>query len=93
MDELISRKAVVDMLMLRASALRGIHGDLGGACSGAAKLIMQMKPAESKKGKWIRDGHHIRCNQCGMYMCDTDREDDKIPNKFCPNCGMKMEEI
>ena len=46
--------------------------------------------AEPKRGKWIRDGHHIRCDQCGMYMCDTDREGDRIPTEFCPNCGAKM---
>lgn len=47
--------------------------------------------AEPKRGKWIRDGHHIRCDQCGMYMCDTDREGDRIPTEFCPNCGARME--
>lgn len=87
MDELINKQEVIDLLMERTSSLRGIHGDLGGACSGAAKLIMQMQSAKPKKGKWIRDGHHIRCDQCGVYMCDTDREGDKIPNNFCPNCG------
>ena len=46
--------------------------------------------AESKSGKWIRDGHHIRCDQCGMYMCDTDREGDRIPTEFCPHCGADM---
>ena len=49
--------------------------------------------AEPKKGKWIRDGHHIRCDQCGMYMCDTDREGDRIPTEFCPNCGADMREV
>lgn len=48
---------------------------------------------QSKKGKWIRDGHHIRCDQCGMYMCDTDREGDRIPTEFCPNCGADMIEV
>ena len=47
--------------------------------------------AEPKRGKWIRDGHHIRCDQCGIYMCDTDREGDRIPTEFCPSCGAKME--
>ena len=48
--------------------------------------------AEPKRGKWIRDGHHIRCDQCGMYMCDTDREGDRIPTEFCPHCGVDMRE-
>ena len=52
--------------------------------------IDALPPAEPKRGKWIRDGHHIRCDQCGMYMCDTDREGDRIPTEFCPNCGADM---
>ena len=45
---------------------------------------------EREKGKWIIDGHHIRCDNCGEYMCDTDREGDAIPRNFCPNCGADM---
>ena len=42
------------------------------------------------KGKWIIDGHHIRCNRCNEYICNTDREGNKIPDNFCPNCGADM---
>lgn len=49
--------------------------------------LIELPSVELKTGKWIRDGHHIKCDQCGMHMCDTDREGDKIPNNFCPNCG------
>lgn len=49
-------------------------------------------PAERKVGKWIIDGHHIKCSSCGVSMCNTDREGDKIPREFCPACGAKMEE-
>ena len=49
MDDLISRQAAVDMLMERASNLRGIVGDLGGACSGAAMLIAQLPAAQPEK--------------------------------------------
>lgn len=42
------------------------------------------------KGEWIIDGHHIRCNRCDEYLCNTDREGNEIPNKFCPNCGADM---
>ena len=55
--------------------------------------IDALPPAEPKRGKWIRDGHHIRCDQCGMYMCDTDREGDRIPTEFCSSCGAKMDEV
>ena len=54
-------------------------------------LAAQAVLSHPKRGKWIRDGHHIRCDQCGMYMCDTDREGDRIPKEFCPSCGAKME--
>jgi len=43
--------------------------------------------------KWIIDGHHIICEHCGMCMCRTDREGDTIPHNFCPECGVRMEEI
>lgn len=43
-----------------------------------------------KQGEWIIDGHHIRCNKCNEYICNTDREGNKIPNNFCPNCGADM---
>lgn len=43
-----------------------------------------------KRGKWIKDGHHIQCGRCGIWMCDTDREGDAIPKRFCPNCGADM---
>ena len=42
------------------------------------------------RGKWIIDGHHIRCNRCNEYICNTDREGNKIPDNFCPNCGADM---
>ena len=41
-------------------------------------------------GEWIVDGHHIECNRCGAYMCDSDREGDRLPRNFCPNCGARM---
>ena len=55
------------------------------------EAIAALPSAEPRTGKWIRDGHHIRCDQCGIYMCDTDREGDRIPTEFCPSCGAKME--
>ena len=48
------------------------------------------KICERPQGEWIIDGHHIRCNRCNEYICDTDREGNKIPDNFCPNCGADM---
>ena len=36
-----------------------------------------------------KDGHHIRCLNCGKYWCDNDREGNPFPMNFCPNCGRK----
>ena len=48
------------------------------------------EPDGRPKGEWIIDGHHIRCNRCNEYICNTDREGNKIPDNFCPNCGADM---
>ena len=87
----ISREQAIDALEKWLHGLFGITEADGTAT--IFKTIRQLPPIqpEPKKGKWVRDGHHIRCNQCGMYMCDTDREGDRIPTEFCPNCGAKME--
>lgn len=45
---------------------------------------------ERLKGHWIIDGHHVQCSVCAEMMCNTDREGDKIPMSFCPNCGSDM---
>ncbi len=34
-----------------------------------------------------KDGHHVRCLNCGECWCDSDREGDQFPMNFCPNCG------
>lgn len=57
--------------------------------SSVIKKLSSVEP-ERKKGKCEIDGHRIRCNQCGVYMCDTDREGDSIPTNFCPECGADM---
>lgn len=46
--------------------------------------------ADRPSGEWVRDGHHIKCNLCGTYFCDTDREGDPYPQDFCPHCGCRM---
>ena len=55
------------------------------------EALNAISPTKLKNGKWIHDGHHIICDQCGTTMCDKDREGDAIPQNYCPNCGAKME--
>ena len=37
-----------------------------------------------------KDGHHIRCLNCGEYWCDNDKEGNPFPINFCPNCGKRV---
>jgi hypothetical protein len=37
-----------------------------------------------------KDGHHVRCLNCGEYWCNNDREGNPFPMNFCPNCGRKV---
>lgn len=50
-DDLISRKEAVKILMQRAEELQGYIGNLGGACSGAAKLIQTLKTVKRDSNK------------------------------------------
>ena len=66
-----------------------VHGFNTGA---KTQYEADMKDAV-KHGRWEIDGHHRRCSECLVYFCIQDREGDLIPNKFCPNCGAKMDEV
>ena len=90
MDDLISRQWLIEC------AIEGwIRFDTEKDENRFIHLVRDIAPSvqpEQKVGKWIIDGHHIRCSACDVYMCSTDREGDKIPTTFCPNCGAKMKE-
>lgn len=46
MDDLISRKNVIDLFAKRRDELIGIYGDLGGAMSGVVKLLNELPPEQ-----------------------------------------------
>ena len=60
-DDQISRSAIVSALKERAETLKGTYGDLGGACSGAAKLAESMPPVQ----------HEITHEQAVGYLQST----------------------
>jgi hypothetical protein len=49
-------------------------------------------------GKWIKDGESIYCSACGFetsyllpYVCDGEKWVPCYTNKYCGNCGAKMD--
>ena len=80
-------------LIYRQQAIKALDKDIMGGLN--YKSILNGLPTiqpDQKNGKWVKDGHHIQCNQCGINICDKDREGDVLPKNFCPNCGAKMKE-
>lgn len=92
----IDGDALMEIYTDRMEKLGAYYGPFSSECgvlSGAMKLLC-MQPTiapERETGKWLIDGHHIKCNKRGEYMCRKDYEGEVIPRKFCPNCGAKME--
>ena len=91
MDDLISRQAAIEAADAIIARDKSGNNNVVNAMIAWREYIKHLQPAQPKRGKWILDGHHVRCDQCGMYMCNTDRECDPIPRFFCPNCGAKMD--
>ena len=52
MSDLIRREDAIEILSERAESLRGMQGDLGGACRGAMRIIEALPSAEPER-KWI----------------------------------------
>ena len=42
-------------------------------------------------GHWIRDAFTRTCPFCNTMICETDDTGDFIPDKYCSECGAKME--
>lgn len=92
MSDLIEREDAIKLFLERKNELAGIQGDLGGAMSGAAKLIESLPSSEPKKGKWTNayDGNdgHVKCTACFKtydYIIQAQHFN------YCPNCGARME--
>ena len=93
MSDLISRQAAIEAADAIIARDTSGNNTVVNAMIAWREYIKHLQHAQPKRGKWILDGHHVRCDQCGMYMCNTDREGDPIPRFFCPNCGADMREV
>lgn len=96
MSDLINREDAIEILSERAESLRGMQGDLGGACRGAMRIIESLPSAEPerKTGKWKKIGHwgrHYRCDQCGNTLDFDGVNVGRGDANFCPNCGARLE--
>ena len=93
MSDLIRREDAIKILSERAKSLRGMLGDLGGACRGAMRIIELLPSAESeerKKGKWQRrkGSDCWECSQCHAVLEDDDLGMHNF--YFCYHCGANM---
>ena len=95
MSDLISRQDAISALTSRIKTCKGIYGDIGGAVSGAMKLIEALPSAEPerKKGEWIYDGKRGRFPACKCSICGHYENADWAMLQganYCPNCGAEM---
>ena len=103
MSDLISREDAIKVFSQRARILQGEYGDLGGACSGAMKIIESLPSAEPerKKGMWlekevttvgkcrIKELQSAKCSVCGRYHTTPFLYYFGDYN-YCPSCGARM---
>lgn len=60
------------------------HEDLWPYVRAIDEIMVLLKEQETI---FLKDGHHVRCTNCGEYWCDSDREGNPFPMDFCPHCG------
>ena len=85
-DDLISRKAAIDILGRTGANCAGVYGDLGGACAGAKRLIESLPPAELERTVKVKPRGSIdvwaTC-ECGQAV--------HLGWTYCPFCGGRIE--
>lgn len=87
------------LLELRREQLKGTYGDLGGAVSGALRLVQEMCLTVDpvKHGRWIdTPGKHDRvyCSRCAENCENINKIDHSGFFRFCrycPDCGAQMD--
>ena len=100
MSDLLRREDAIEILSERAESLRGMQGDLGGACRGAMRIIESLPSAEPerKKGWWEvqpsingdRPFIWWKCSVCGNVIYSETERDRREFHAFCGRCGAEM---
>ena len=99
MDDLIKRQAALDaLLQCRKHCIDpfdSYHIDI----EEAEARIRRVPAAQPKTGKWLRTDaypHRIYCSACYATYVPNDEwgawKNYILPRKFCPTCGVPMEE-
>lgn len=98
MDELISKKAVIEAIeKARANVGHNLERSIGKSIieilDDVGRDVNRLQPVESKRGKWIHHpeigwGETWLCDQCGEKTTSTVM--GKPRDNFCPNCGANM---
>ena len=91
---LIDADAIVTLLRQRSQTLKGIYGDIGGSCSGAAGLIglaptIDAVPVVHGHWIWSDDLCEYCCSRCGH----TDDYGIHPDIEYCPYCGALMDQV
>ena len=88
-DDLISRKAVDKYI---ARLLSGyLYDGERERLEIFSAYLWELPSVTQKSGKWLKHSYARKCSGCGSVTCWTDDEGTPIPDKYCPNCGAKME--
>lgn len=56
------------------------------------EMLKLDRECDKPSGKWIYDGHHLRCSNCNDYHAIKDSDWNLIASNYCPKCGAKMVE-
>ncbi len=92
-DDAISRQAVLEILKDKWN----MFSDANDAMQESIDTIESLRPVtpQQKVGKWIFV-HPLQADDGGAYICSCCEVGDwnlKGTEKFCPNCGAKMQEV
>ena len=83
-DDAVSREAVYQLLMDKASSAYGF-GEI-------RRIVDELPSVTQKYGKWIHiGGDEWVCSECGEVIT-TEGSWDKPKDKYCKECGAKLQE-